>query len=47
MSSVHQIMPQTYSLVDWCVGRVGSLGEIPTIWRLEVVIVVLGAGKTR
>lgn len=42
-----QIMLKTYSLVDWYVGRAGSLEEIATLWRLEVVIFVLGAGETR
>lgn len=40
-------MLKTYSLVDWCLDRTGSLEEIATLWRLEVVIFVLGAGETR
>lgn len=41
------IMHKSYPLVDCCVGRAGSLEEIPTIWGLIVVTVVLGASKIR
>lgn len=47
VSVVGQNVLKTYTLVDRCVGRAGSLEDIPTIWSLDVLIVVLGAGETR
>lgn len=47
ISVMGQIMLKTYSLIDWCIGSTGSLKEILTTWRLEVVMVVLGVNKTR
>lgn len=41
-----QIVLKTYSLVDWCVGRAGSLEEISTIWSLDVGTVVLGGSTS-